>query len=43
MEKERGEYKIKEKDIIKLSKLYDKVKKEKEKELKDEPTNKCGK
>jgi hypothetical protein len=40
----RGEYKIKDKDIIKLSKLYEEVKVEKEKEkkeVKDEPNNKC--
>lgn len=38
----RGEYKIKETHIVKLSKLYEEVKKEKEKkELKDEPNNKC--
>lgn len=30
MENKRGEYKIKEKHIIKLSKLYEEVKKEKE-------------
>ena len=31
----RGEYKIKDKDIIKLSKLYEEVKIEKEKEKKE--------
>ena len=31
----RGEYKIKDKDMIKLSKLYEEVKVEKEKEKKD--------
>jgi hypothetical protein len=40
----RGEYKIKDKHIIKLSKLYEEVKVEKEKEkkeVKDESNNKC--
>lgn len=41
MEDERGEYKIKEIQILKLNKLYEKIVKEKEKkELKD-GSNKC--
>jgi hypothetical protein len=40
---DRGEYKIKDSQIIKLNKLYEKTIKEKEekKEVKDEPNNKC--
>jgi hypothetical protein len=40
----RGEYKIKDKHIIKLYKLYEEVKVEKDKEkkeVKDESNNKC--
>jgi len=38
----RGDYKIKEKHIIKLTKLYEEVKtKEEKKEVKDESNNKC--
>jgi len=38
----RGDYKIKEKHIIKLTKLYEEVKtKEEKKEAKDESNNKC--
>jgi hypothetical protein len=41
---DRGEYKIKDSQIIKLNKLYEKTikeKKEEKKEVKDEPNNKC--